>query len=169
MRKAGVEPDNFTSNAVPMAYGSLGAWEEGKKEDCRSRRGYKQYAHEANNKRKLKKLSNRHHRRNNDPKKVEAYARLESLNEEMREAGYVPETKYVVHDIDEEAKEKALMHHSERLAIAYGLISTTPRIMKNLRICGDCHNAIKFISKIEERVIIVRDNKRFHHFRDGKC
>ncbi|KAK9129983.1 hypothetical protein Sjap_010470 [Stephania japonica] len=124
------------------------------------------------NKRKLKKLSNRHRHKNNDAEKVEASARLEYLTEEMREAGYVPDTKYVVHDIDQEAKEKALMHHSERLAIAYGLISTPPgttlRIMKNLRICGDCHNAIKFISKIEERQIIVRDNKRFHHFRDGK-
>lgn len=92
---------------------------------------------------------------------------------QMREAGYVPDTRYVLHDIDEEAKEKALQYHSERLAIAYGLISTPPRtplrIMKNLRICGDCHNAIKIMSKIVGRELIVRDNKRFHHFRDGKC
>ncbi|KAI7988909.1 Pentatricopeptide repeat-containing protein [Camellia lanceoleosa] len=56
---------------------------------------------------------------------------------------------------------------------AYGLISTparTPlRIIKNLRICGDCHNAIKIMSKIVGRELIVRDNKRFHHFKDGKC
>lgn len=107
------------------------------------------------------------------PKKSEAYVKLKSLGEEMKAAGYVPDTKYVLHDIDEEAKEKALMYHSERLAIAYGLISTpegtTLRIIKNLRICGDCHNAIKIISKIVEREIIVRDNKRFHHFKDGKC
>ncbi|CAI0628389.1 unnamed protein product [Linum tenue] len=91
----------------------------------------------------------------------------------MKEAGYVPDTRYVLHDIDEEAKERALMYHSERLAIAYGLISTparqTLRIMKNLRICGDCHNAIKIMSRIVGRELIVRDNKRFHHFRDGKC
>ncbi|KAK3439002.1 hypothetical protein EUGRSUZ_C03659 [Eucalyptus grandis] len=95
------------------------------------------------------------------------------LNGQMREAGYVPDTRYVLHDIDEEAKEKALQYHSERLAIAYGLISTPPRttlrIMKNLRICGDCHNAIKIMSKIVGRELIVRDNKRFHHFRDGQC
>lgn len=106
-------------------------------------------------------------------KKSEAYEKLRSLNEEMKESGYVPDTRYVLHDIDQEAKEKALMFHSERLAIAYGLISTLPgttlRIIKNLRICGDCHNAIKIMSKIVEREIIVRDNKRFHHFRDGKC
>ena len=91
----------------------------------------------------------------------------------MKEAGYVPDTRYVLHDIDQEAKEQALLYHSERLAIAYGLISTparTPlRIIKNLRICGDCHNAIKIMSKIVGRELIIRDNKRFHHFKDGKC
>ncbi|KAJ4868921.1 hypothetical protein Rs2_49531 [Raphanus sativus] len=53
-----------------------------------------------------------------------AVVKLKSLGNEEREAGYVPETKYVLHDIDEEAKEKALMHHSERLAMAFGLINT---------------------------------------------
>lgn len=102
-----------------------------------------------------------------------ALIKLKSLGKEVREAGYVPETKYVLHDIDEEAKEKALMHHSERLAIAFGLINTPPgttiRVMKNLRICGDCHNFVKILSSIEDREFVVRDNKRFHHFRDGSC
>ncbi|CAI0447164.1 unnamed protein product [Linum tenue] len=92
---------------------------------------------------------------------------------EIWNSGYVPDTRYVLHDIDQEAKEQALLYHSERLAIAYGLISTlartTLRIIKNLRICGDCHNAIKIMSRIVGRELIVRDNKRFHHFRDGKC
>lgn len=65
------------------------------------------------------------------------------------------------------------MYHSERLAIAYGLISTPPgttlRIIKNLRICGDCHNFVKILTSIENREIIVRDKKRFHHFKDDKC
>ncbi|OMO74073.1 hypothetical protein CCACVL1_16952 [Corchorus capsularis] len=91
----------------------------------------------------------------------------------MKEGGYVPDTRYVLHDIDQEAKEQALLYHSERLAIAYGLISTparqTLRIIKNLRVCGDCHNAIKIISRIVGRELIVRDNKRFHHFKDGLC
>ncbi|KAF3324474.1 pentatricopeptide repeat-containing protein [Carex littledalei] len=91
----------------------------------------------------------------------------------VKEQVYVPDTRYVLHDIDQEAKEQALLYHSERLAIAYGLISTparTPlRIIKNLRICGDCHNAIKIMSRIVGRELIVRDNKRFHHFKDGKC
>ncbi|GAB4843942.1 hypothetical protein Ancab_013906 [Ancistrocladus abbreviatus] len=91
----------------------------------------------------------------------------------LNEKAYVPDTRYVLHDIDQEAKEQSLLYHSERLAIAYGLISTparTPlRIIKNLRICGDCHNAIKIMSRIVGRELIVRDNKRFHHFKDGKC
>lgn len=96
-----------------------------------------------------------------------------SIIPKVKERGYVPDTRYVLHDIDQEAKEQALMYHSERLAIAYGLISTpartTLRIIKNLRVCGDCHNAIKIMSKIVGRELIVRDNKRFHHFKDGKC
>ncbi|KAJ4958454.1 hypothetical protein NE237_025565 [Protea cynaroides] len=111
--------------------------------------------------------------RSTNPYKGEAYEKLKGLSGQMKEAGYVPDTRYVLHDIDQEAKEQALLYHSERLAIAYGLISTparTPlRIIKNLRICGDCHNAIKIMSKIVGRELIVRDNKRFHHFKDGKC
>ncbi|CAA2958095.1 pentatricopeptide repeat-containing protein At2g15690, mitochondrial [Olea europaea var. sylvestris] len=97
----------------------------------------------------------------------------EKLRAAMKEQAYVPDTRYVLHDIDQEAKEQALLYHSERLAIAYGLISTPPRttlrIIKNLRVCGDCHNAIKIMSRIVGRELIVRDNKRFHHFKDGKC
>ncbi|XP_010525632.1 PREDICTED: pentatricopeptide repeat-containing protein DWY1, chloroplastic [Tarenaya hassleriana] len=108
-----------------------------------------------------------------NPDRSKALQKLKSLGKEVREAGYLPDTRYVLHDVDEEAKEKALMHHSERLAIAFGLISTPPgttiRVMKNLRICGDCHNFIKILSSIEDREFVVRDNKRFHHFRDGRC
>lgn len=111
--------------------------------------------------------------RSSSPYKESATDKFKGLNGQLRDAGYVPDTRYVLHDIDEEAKEQALMYHSERLAIAYGLISTPPRttlrIIKNLRICGDCHNAIKIMSKIVGRELIVRDNKRFHHFRDGRC
>ncbi|XP_057824571.2 pentatricopeptide repeat-containing protein At4g30700 [Cryptomeria japonica] len=107
------------------------------------------------------------------PQREQIYAKLDDLSGKMKEAGYVPDTRYVLHDVDEAQKEIALMHHSERLAIAFGLISTPPgttlRIIKNLRVCGDCHNAIKIMSKITERELIVRDAKRFHHFKDGKC
>ena len=68
----------------------------------------------------------------------------------MKVAGF-PNTNFVLHDLENEDKEQSLIHHSEKLAIAFGLMSTpigTPiQIFKNLRVCGDCHTAIKFISK----------------------
>ena len=63
--------------------------------------------------------------------------------------------------------------HSVRLAISFGLISTTigspVLVRKNTRICEDCHSAAKKISEITRREIIVGDSKVFHHFRDGHC
>eukprot|EP01018_Ginkgo_biloba_P024981 Gb_25581 [translate_table: standard] len=107
------------------------------------------------------------------PQSEKIYAMLESMSEQMKEAGYVPDTNFVLHDVEEEKKEHILCGHSEKLAIAFGLISTSPRtplrITKNLRVCGDCHSATKFISQIFQREIIVRDTNRFHHFKDGLC
>ena len=107
------------------------------------------------------------------PEAEEIYAELKSFSKKMRRVGYVPDTRWVMHEVDEQQKEEALCYHSEKLAIAYGLIRTPPgtsiRISKNLRICGDCHTATKFITKIFEREIIVRDASRFHHFKDGVC
>eukprot|EP01018_Ginkgo_biloba_P019597 Gb_25048 [translate_table: standard] len=107
------------------------------------------------------------------PQAEEIYKKLERLSGQMKEAGYVPNTRFVLHDVEEEQKEHILCHHSEKLAIAFGLINTSPRtpirIVKSLRTCGDCHSATKFISKIVEREIVVRDANRFHHFKDGQC
>ncbi|XP_062095241.1 pentatricopeptide repeat-containing protein At4g21065-like [Humulus lupulus] len=107
------------------------------------------------------------------PQSHKIYDLLEELSAPMKRLGYVPLTDFVLHDIEEEAKEEALLYHSEKLAIAFGLINTRPgtpiRVTKNLRICGDCHNAIKIISTIVNRIIIVRDMHRFHHFENGHC
>ncbi|PSS01141.1 Pentatricopeptide repeat-containing protein [Actinidia chinensis var. chinensis] len=107
------------------------------------------------------------------PEADKIYAQLRGLKEQMKEAGYVAETRFVLHDIDQEGKEEALLAHSERLAVAYGLMSSPARaqmrIIKNLRVCGDCHNALKIISKLVGRELIIRDAKRFHHFKDGLC
>eukprot|EP01018_Ginkgo_biloba_P007732 Gb_21237 [translate_table: standard] len=107
------------------------------------------------------------------PQTEDIYAMVERLSTEMKAAGYVPDTRFVLHDVEEEQKEQILFYHSERLAIAFGLINTTPgtsiRVIKNLRMCGDCHSASKFISKIVEREIVVRDANRYHHFKDGQC
>lgn len=101
------------------------------------------------------------------------YAKLEELGVRLRDYGYRPDTNYVLHDVEEEHKEAILSQHSERLALAFGLIATSPethiQISKNLRVCGDCHNVIKLVSVIERREIIVRDSNRFHHFNSGSC
>ncbi|CAK9234682.1 unnamed protein product [Sphagnum troendelagicum] len=107
------------------------------------------------------------------PQIIEIRAELKRLYRQMQEAGYVPDTKFVLHDVEEEEKVYHLCHHSEKLAIAFGLISTPPgttlRIFKNLRVCGDCHTSTKCIAKIVGRAIIVRDANRFHHFECGVC
>ncbi|XP_058102443.1 putative pentatricopeptide repeat-containing protein At5g59200, chloroplastic [Magnolia sinica] len=107
------------------------------------------------------------------PQREGIYKKLEELNGILKSEGYSPATDIVLQDIDEGEKEWALAIHSERLAICYGLISTkqqtTIRVVKNLRVCGDCHTMIKLIAKITRRKIIVRDRNRFHHFEDGRC
>ncbi|CAI0553423.1 unnamed protein product [Linum tenue] len=101
------------------------------------------------------------------------YSYLKQLVLEMRKLGYVPDTRFVLHDMESDQKEHAISTHSEKLAVAFGLLKlprgATVRVFKNLRICGDCHNAIKYISKVVGREIVVRDGKRFHHFKDGEC
>lgn len=63
--------------------------------------------------------------------------------------------------------------HSERLAIAFALLNTDIGVeivvIKNLRICIDCHLFIKLVSKFVDRQFVVRDATRFHHFRGGVC
>ncbi|KAL4362939.1 hypothetical protein GQ457_04G026930 [Hibiscus cannabinus] len=107
------------------------------------------------------------------PQSEEIDSYLKELTAEMKLHGYVPDTSLVLHDMDNEEKEYSLSHHSEKMAIAFALMKTpagTPiRVMKNLRICSDCHVAIKIISEIKNREIIVRDSSRFHHFQNGKC
>ncbi|CAA6669627.1 unnamed protein product [Spirodela intermedia] len=108
----------------------------------------------------------------NHPLKERIYAKLEELMEEIKAAGYVPDASSV-HDVEADVQEQLLITHSEKLAIAFGLVSSaagaTIQIRKNLRVCADCHTATKFISLVTGREIIVRDVQRFHHFKDGRC
>jgi hypothetical protein len=103
----------------------------------------------------------------------EIMRKIDMLVKQMEKEGYKPDTSCVLHNVDEEIKIESLKYHSERLAIAFALISTPEGspilVMKNLRACTDCHAAIKLISKIVAREITVRDSSRFHHFRDGFC
>ncbi|KAI7746399.1 hypothetical protein M8C21_033629 [Ambrosia artemisiifolia] len=107
------------------------------------------------------------------PDHEKIYLYLEELCMKVQEAGYVPNMTSVLHDIDYEEKEMTLKIHSEKLAVAYAVMNSVPgstiQVIKNLRICGDCHETIKLIAKIVNRHIVVRDSKRFHHFSDGSC
>lgn len=98
---------------------------------------------------------------------------LEEMAGRLKRLGYAPGTSEVLLDIDEEEKETNLFRHSEKLAIAFGLFATSRpapiRIMKNLRICSDCHEAGKLVSKAFDREIVIRDRHRFHHFKNGSC
>ncbi|XP_068660212.1 pentatricopeptide repeat-containing protein At1g08070, chloroplastic-like [Aristolochia californica] len=107
------------------------------------------------------------------PRYNEILDKLEELGRKACSDGYSAVVSSVLYDIDEEEKEQSLGHHSEKLAIGLGLISTAPgsplTIMKNLRVCYDCHSMTKFISRICSREIVVRDRIRFHRFKDGHC
>ncbi|XP_009142722.2 pentatricopeptide repeat-containing protein At2g41080 [Brassica rapa] len=103
----------------------------------------------------------------------EIYSYLKELTLEMKVKGYKPDTASVLHDMDDEEKESDLVQHSEKLAVAFALMvlpeGVPIRIIKNLRVCGDCHVAFKYISVIKNREITLRDGSRFHHFVNGKC
>ncbi|XP_007032614.2 PREDICTED: pentatricopeptide repeat-containing protein At5g15340, mitochondrial [Theobroma cacao] len=115
-------------------------------------------------------------------KTQDIYLMLDNMIQRLRSAGYVPNTASQVFSgsdgaednaRDSEEKEQALFLHSEKLAVCFGLLSTKPGtplyIFKNLRICQDCHAALKIVSKIYNRKVVVRDRNRFHYFKQGSC
>ncbi|KAK6231669.1 hypothetical protein SCA6_001742 [Theobroma cacao] len=68
----------------------------------------------------------------------EIQSMLQDMAMRLKSAGYVPDTGQVVFDVDEEEKESVVSYHSEKLALAFGLVNASPgetiRIMKNLRV-----------------------------------
>ncbi|XP_057958433.1 pentatricopeptide repeat-containing protein At4g15720 [Malania oleifera] len=108
------------------------------------------------------------------PRGSEVLSLLRELERRMKERGYVGGSVGLVFvEVEEEANEEIVGLHSERLALGFALLSMpkgmTIRVMKNLRMCRDCHEAFKLISHIMERDIVVRDVNRFHHFKNGCC
>ncbi|KAH0662275.1 hypothetical protein KY284_027206 [Solanum tuberosum] len=116
------------------------------------------------------------------PQSQEIYMMLDEMIRKIRLAGYAPDTacqKFSGSDVGDyygygqEEKEQALFSHSEKLAVCFGLISTQAGmpiyIFKNLRICQDCHSAMKIVSKVYNREIVIRDRNRFHRFKLGSC
>uniref|UniRef100_A0A803QUS9 DYW domain-containing protein n=1 Tax=Cannabis sativa TaxID=3483 RepID=A0A803QUS9_CANSA len=109
----------------------------------------------------------------NHPRIADIYSKLDDLVEELKKLGYLAKGEDELHKVEESTKHELLRHHSEKLAVTFGLMCLPPsapiRIMKNLRICGDCHSFMKFTSSFVRREIIVRDTNRFHHFKNGSC
>ena len=107
------------------------------------------------------------------PLSQQIYKILGDLILRIKAMGYVPETSFALHDVDDEEKGDLLFEHSEKLALAYGILTSPAgapiRITKNLRVCGDCHTAICYISTIIDHEIILRDSSRFHHIKKGSC
>ncbi|EOA29855.1 hypothetical protein CARUB_v10012948mg [Capsella rubella] len=107
------------------------------------------------------------------PQSEAIHKSLEILYSLMAKEGYIPNSKEVPQNLQEEEKRHLICGHSERLAIGFGLLNTEPgtplQVMKNLRVCGDCHEVTKLISKIVGREILVRDANRFHLFKNGTC
>jgi pentatricopeptide repeat protein len=107
------------------------------------------------------------------PHAKEIYQVLLDHMQRIKDIGYVPETGFALHDVDDEEKDDLLFEHSEKLALAYGILTTPQgaaiRITKNLRVCGDCHTAFTYMSRIIDHDIILRDSSRFHHFKNGSC
>lgn len=107
----------------------------------------------------------------------EIYVKICELMEEIEKLGYVPVWDEMLHQVPEVQKKEALRYHSEKLALAFGVVMSEAaalhgkplRIVKNLRICRDCHEAFKYMSKVVGREIIVRDLNRYHSFLNGSC
>lgn len=98
---------------------------------------------------------------------------LEEIVCKLKSEGYEPDLNQVFIDIEGGEKESQLTLHSEKMALAFGLLNShqgSPiHIVKNLRICCDCHRFMQLVSKIYNRRVIVRDQNRFHHFDKGFC
>lgn len=101
------------------------------------------------------------------------YEHLEELNKRAVEIGYKQDRYCLIQETEQEQKDPTAWIHSEKLAVSFGDMKLPPevpmRVIKNIRVCADCHNWMKFVSGIVGRVIILRDSYRFHHFERGDC
>nr|KYP70960.1 Pentatricopeptide repeat-containing protein At5g03800 family [Cajanus cajan] len=101
------------------------------------------------------------------------YRGLEILIMECLKVGYEPDTSFVLHEVEEHHKKTFLFHHSAKLAATYGILMTKPgkpvRLVKNILLCGDCHEFLKYASIVTKRDIFLRDSSGFHCFYNGQC
>lgn len=108
------------------------------------------------------------------PESEVIYLELNDLIRKLEGVGYSPDKTLALKNVGEDEKFLSVCYHSEKLALAFVLVrmpqQVAPiRIIKNIRICSDCHLFMKFASKVVGRKIILRDSNRFHHFVEGQC
>lgn len=98
---------------------------------------------------------------------------LDDVARRMRQEGHDPKKKYALMGADDAVHDEALCGHSSKLAVAFGVLNLPEgrpiRVTKNSKVCSHCHEAAKFISKMCNREIILRDSSRFHRFEGGRC
>lgn len=106
---------------------------------------------------------------------AEMYNLLETVLDEVKTLGYEPveHMEVIEEEGDEEKVFSSTIHHSEKLAVAFGLLNLPTaipiRVVKSITMCRDCHNFIRFISLLKGREIIIRDSKQLHKFLNGYC
>ena len=104
----------------------------------------------------------------------EIRAKLEEIVGRLELEGYMVNTRCVFGELEGEERRKAVLMHSEKLALAFSLIDGTAskgvvRIAKNHRVCEDCHAFMGKFSGVFKIEVVLREKSRFHHFRDGSC
>ncbi|CAK8543979.1 unnamed protein product [Lathyrus sativus] len=121
-----------------------------------------------------KKMHSFYARDRSHPQDKDIYSALEILISECLKVGYEPDTRFVLHQVEEEHQKKTfIFSHSSKLTATYGILMTKPRepirIVKNILLCGDCHTFMKYVSIITKRDIFLRDSSGFHCFSNGQC
>jgi hypothetical protein len=100
----------------------------------------------------------------------ELVIRMEQM---VKEKTGAKESRAAEGSMEKAAAQRLVGFHSEKLAVAFGLLNTKADseivVIKNLRVCGDCHSFLKVVSGIANRAFVVRDASRFHRFEGGVC
>lgn len=169
------KPDNPSEYILKSnIYSASGLWHRSEmiREEMRER-GYRKHPsrswviHENN-------VHSFHARDTSHPQEKDIYSGLEILIMECLKSGYEPDTEFVLQEVDELMKKSFLFHHSAKLAVTYGILTSKNRgkpirVVKNVMVCGDCHEFCKYVSVVVKREIVLRDSSGFHRFVNGKC
>ncbi|CAM8991809.1 unnamed protein product [Rhodiola kirilowii] len=106
----------------------------------------------------------------------EVHKMLAELIAKIEEHGYGAALHINSGDIEETGTNEGAGYHSLKLALSFAVVSGAARppgklirIMKNLRICKDCHESFKLFCMVLDREIIVRDVNKYHRFLYGRC